>query len=155
MIARFATAAVLTGALLASGSAAHANVTAADAAPATGAAVNVERVPVNLRVPAECFGYTGNFMPGSTVLRVDWEDANTAPDECFGVAPNRTIWHAWPGSGGWKEMPNNGRADDTWLPYYSNDGRRGISVYVASANGTWCSTRNHGPGWGAWFRCTV
>jgi len=157
-IMRLVTMVALAGALLGSGSAAQASVPA-DPEPSTGAAApHFTRVPVSgggigtQDFNASCFGYTGNFKSGSTVLKVDWEDAGTGTDECFGIAPGRTIWHAWPGSGGWKEMPNNGRADDTWLPYYSG-GRRGISVLVASSGNIYCSTRNAGPGWGAWFNC--
>jgi hypothetical protein len=157
-IMRLVTAVALAGAMLATGSAAYADVPA-DPAPAAGAGTpHFTKVPVPGGVGTRsfnysCFGYTGTFKDGSTVLRVDWEDAGTGIDECFGIAPGRTIWHAWPGSGGWKEMPNNGRADDTWTPYYSGDGRRGVSVLVASSNSLYCSTRNAGPGWGAWFRC--
>jgi hypothetical protein len=155
---RLVAAVALAGAMLATGSPAHAGVTA-DPAPAVAVkAPHFTKVPVSggvgaLSYDASCFGYTGTFKDGSYILYVDWEDAGTSTDECFGIAPGRTIWHAWPGSGGWKVMPNNGRADDTWVPYYSADGRRGVSVYVAASNGTWCSTRNAGPGWGAWFRC--
>lgn len=157
-IVRIMSAVALVGAMLATGSAAHADVTA-DPRPAAGAAApHVTKIPVSgglsaLSYDAVCFGYTGTFKDGSYILAVDWEDAGTGTDECFGIAPGRTIWHAWPGSGGWKQMPNNGRADDTWTAYYSNDGRRGVSVYVAGSNSIWCSTRNAGPGWGAWFRC--
>jgi len=156
---RLVTAVMLAGAMLATGSAAHADVTVdPKPAPAGAAVPHFTKVPVSggvgtLSYNESCFGYTGTFKDGSDVMRVDWEDAGTGVDECFGVAPNRTIWHAWSGSGGWKEMPNNGRADDTWVPYYSVDGRRGVSVYVASSNSIWCSTRNAGPGWGAWFQC--
>jgi hypothetical protein len=158
MIVRLVTAAVLVGAMLATGSAAHA-AGAADPNAVAGAPVpQVTKVSVSADAGAlsfnyTCFGYTGTFKTGSTVMLVDWEDAGTGTDECFGIAPNRTIWHAWPGSGGWKQMPNNGRADDTWAPYYSSDGRRGVSVYVSGSSSRWCSTRNFGPGWGAWFRC--
>lgn len=154
---RLMAAVVLAGAMLATGSAAHADVTV-DPTPATGAAAtpHVTKIPVSSGgrgFDYSCFGYTGTFKDGSTILLVDWEDAGTGTDECFGVAPGRTIWHAWPGSGGWKQMPNNGRADDTWGAYYSADGRRGVQVYVAGSNSVFCSTRNAGPGWGAWFRC--
>jgi len=129
MIARLVTAAVMAGAVLATASPAHASAQSS---------------------PDSCFGYTGAFKTGSKVLKVDWEDANTVVDECFGVAPDRTIWHAWPGSGGWQEMPNNGRADNMLTPFYSVQGRRAVAALVASTNTVYCSMRNAGPGWGVW-----
>jgi hypothetical protein len=82
---------------------------------------------------------------------VNW-DGDSDYDECFGIAPSRTIWHAWPGSGRWQEMPNNGRADDMY-GWYQENGRNGVAVWVAATDSEWCSTRNAGPGWGAWSRC--
>jgi hypothetical protein len=155
---RLVAALALAGAMLATGSPAHAGVTADPAAPAAAAKAPLfKKIPVSggvgtLSYDASCFGYFGTFKDGSYILAVDWDGSGTY-DECFGIAPGRTIWHEWPGSGGWKQMPNNGRADDTWIWYTSNDGRRGVSVWVAASNSTWCSTRNFGPGWGAWFRC--
>ena len=48
-----------------------------------------------------CFGYKGTFADGSHVLSIDW--AYDSP-ECYGAAPNGTIWHTWPGAGKWYEM---------------------------------------------------
>jgi hypothetical protein len=157
-IARLVTAAVLTGAMLATGSAAHADVTSADAKAAAGAAAaQFTTIPASgdistLDYPANCFGYIGNFREGTGILVADWDGVGNA-DECFGIAPNRTIWHAWAGSGGWKEMPNNGRADYMHSAY-TTGGRAGVRVWV-NGIGLYCSTRNAGPGWGAWHRCTL
>ncbi len=156
-IARLVTAAVLTGAMLATGSAAHAAVTVADSGSAAGAAA-----PYATRITApegvgtmswrtSCFGYTGTFRDGTEVLGFNY-DLTGPIEECFGIAPDRTIWHAWPNSGGWKQMPNNGRADHVIDWYKEGDGRVGVIVYVNSV-GYYCSLRNHGPGWGGWFRC--
>jgi hypothetical protein len=129
MITRLVTVALLAGGMLASGSAAQASARSFN---------------------DSCFGYTGTFKSGSDVLKVDWEDPGSGVDECFGVAPDRTIWHAWPGSGGWQEMPNNGRADNMATPFYSITGRRAVAVVVASTDTVYCSVRNAGPGWGVW-----
>jgi hypothetical protein len=86
------------------------------------------------------------------VALVDWQgDGST--DECFGIAPGRTIWHAWRNSGAWKEMPNGGRADDTYSAYtaWDRDNARGISVQVYGS-GQWGSEYRNGA-WSAWFRC--
>jgi hypothetical protein len=78
-----------------------------------------------------CFGFTGTFKTGTTVQHADWNwDDKT--DECFGIAPDRTIWHAYRTSGGWLKMPHNSRADDT-LDTVNTDGETYyIIVYVAS-----------------------
>jgi len=66
--------------------------------------------PASASYTEACF-YNGVFRDGSHVLRVDWNvDGKT--DQCFGIAPDRTIWNSWPGSGGWAEMPGEGRADE-------------------------------------------
>lgn len=94
----------------------------------------------------ECFGYTGTFMAGTKIIKADWNsDGN--PDECFGVAPNRHIYHSWPGRS-WVEMPNNGRADD--MGGYGIDylGHRFVMVWVASEQRIWISTLIGT--WGPW-----
>lgn len=149
---------VMVGAMLAVGSTAQA-ADKADPRPAVGGATpSVTKIPVTggvstLSYDANCFGYTGTFKDGSFILVVDWEDADSNADECFGISPGRLIWHAWPGSGSWVQMPNNGRADNMVGAYYSIDGRRGVKVRVAASGNVFCSTRNFGPGWGAWFIC--
>ncbi|GAB1645826.1 hypothetical protein [Krasilnikovia sp. MM14-A1259] len=99
-----------------------------------------------------CFGYVGTFKTGTTVHWADYNgDGNK--DECFGIAPSRTIWHAWPGSGGWKEMPNNGRADDIVALFRQPPptGRPTIEVYVSGSNHYYCSTLTSS--WQPWVRC--
>ncbi|MDQ3785709.1 MAG: hypothetical protein M3422_00510, partial [Actinomycetota bacterium] len=101
----------------------------------TGTITRMTAVPSNGRV--SCFGYYGTFKTGTYVMVVDWV---TASDECFGIATDRTIWHVWPNSGGWKPMPGGGHADFIYSEIYENvtTGARGVSVF-ASSNGTyWC-----------------
>jgi hypothetical protein len=128
------------------------------AAPMTGAGAAAARVPAVTIAAAvrnvatgyyhDCFGYTGYFRSGSYVMGADW-DRNGTVDECFGIAEDRTIWHAWPGSGSWQEMPHNGRADDT-DSYFISQGRRTVRVFV-SPNQLYCSSL--GSSWMTWVRC--
>ena len=37
---------------------------------------------------ASCFGYKGHFRGRTYIAEVDWGDFS----ECFGIAPDRTIW---------------------------------------------------------------
>src|SRR5689334_7414312 len=76
-----------------------------------------------------CFGYTGTFRAGTSIALVDWQD-DGSHDECFGIAPKRTIWHAWRNSGGWQQMPHNGLADDVWAGYRHSNGNRFFVVLV-------------------------
>jgi hypothetical protein len=104
-----------------------------------------------LSFQSTCFGYTGTFKDGSIVLLVDWQ---TTRDECFGIAPNRTIWHTWAGSGGWVQMPGNGHADDTGTTFLeSAAGSRIVSVWV-NGSGEWCQNFARATGWaGTWYKC--
>lgn len=123
----------------------------ADMAESTEAlSVTFYRVPADGRV--NCHGYIGTFKVGSDVMVVDWD---TTGVECFGVAPNRTIWHTWAGTGGWKTMPGNGRADDTWGAWENaSTGARGVEVYVASGPSIWCQGYSRSGGWaGRWYQC--
>jgi hypothetical protein len=106
-----------------------------------------------LSFTAECFGYTGTFRNGSDVIRVDWA---TDIDECFGIAPNRTIWHTWPGAGHWVEMPGNGKGDDVGTIFVENllTGNRIVSVWVNGGSGDWCQNYIGGSGWArSWYNC--
>jgi len=100
-------------------------------------------------VSASCFGYTGQFLHRAP-LKVDlaggWR-------ECFGIGTNRGIYHAWPNSGGWHEMPHGGRADDTNFAFFDSAGRRVIEVTVGEFT-DYCSTLipSRG-GWQPWVRC--
>lgn len=116
-----------------------------------GTVTRMTLVPANGRV--SCYGYYGTFKPATYVMVVDWV---TSSDECFGIATDRTIWHTWPGSGGWTPMPGGGHADlihtgIVELP----DGFRAVSIYAQSNNTYWC--QNYEPtkgGWsGDWYLC--
>jgi hypothetical protein len=108
--------------------------------PATAAAANFTY---------KCFTSTGNFKSGSTILWVDWTN-NGSWDECFGIVPNRTIYHEWPNSGGWKVMPNGGLADDTDIAFRNSAGQHVVAVWVNNV-GDYCSTLT--TGWQRWVRC--
>jgi hypothetical protein len=64
--------------------------------------------------------HRGVFRDGTHVMRVDWDGGGV--DECFGIAPDRTIWHDWATSGGWQILRRDGLADcmsgHAWRPYY-------------------------------------
>ncbi|MEI5103743.1 hypothetical protein RB200_41280 [Streptomyces sp. PmtG] len=74
------------------------------------------------------FGHKGKYLCGTNYRAgaADWNHDRKV-DEYFVIAPNRTIWHIWANSGGWKEMPNRGRADD--IEGWVKDGTTRI-VYV-------------------------
>ncbi|MCC8245491.1 hypothetical protein [Saccharothrix luteola] len=118
--------------------------------------IAVTPVPANGRV--SCYGYYGTFLVGSDVIVVDWVTSNN--NECFGIATDRTIWHAWQGSGGWKRLPGNGHADDTWgiEEVFSSDPadtRRTIKVVIyGAARPYWCQTYTPATDWtGIWYAC--
>jgi hypothetical protein len=97
-----------------------------------------------------CFGYTGNFLNGSVILEVNWFDEDRY--ECFGIAPGRTIWHTWPSSGGWYQMPHDGRADSISRARV-NGTTRFIQVQVTSSGNYFCSGDPGNGIWGPWKLC--
>jgi hypothetical protein len=122
---------------------------APDAASATTKVV-VSKVPakgLTAQQTVDCFGRVGVIKDG-TLLVVDW-NADGSFDECFAIAPNRAIYHAWPRSNGWDPMPHNGRADDTDNAFYMN-GHRTVSVLV-NGTGFYCSSLIGS--WQPWVRC--
>ncbi|GAB2980821.1 hypothetical protein [Saccharothrix stipae] len=109
-------------------------------------------VPANGRV--FCYGYGGTFKVGTYVVVVDWKSSS---DECFGISTDRTIWHAWPNSGGWKKMGGGGYAD-TIAPLLFLEDRdtkeRLAVVYTASSNKFWCQLYRLPGGWtNSWYEC--
>lgn len=99
------------------------------------------------------YGYTGTFQDGSRVMDVNWFGSGRY--ESFGIAPGRSIWHAWPGSGSWKQMPNGGLADDTSNAYENRStGQRVVEVWVAGSNSLWCISDPGNGVWGGWWNCT-
>ena len=75
---------------------------------------------------ATCFGHTGVFRDNTRIAVAYW-DGDLYYDECFGISPDRRIYHVWRASPGWVEMPNNGRADNMSDPGYYDIG---IERYV-------------------------
>jgi len=127
-------------------------VVAAQPMGTNGTITRMTPVPANGRV--SCYGYYGTFKVGTEVMVVDWA---TSSDECFGIATDRTIWHTWPGSGGWTPMPGNGHADYIYdYIVEGSDGFRAISVYIPSAPSYfWCQNYTPATGWtGDWYDCT-
>jgi hypothetical protein len=105
--------------------------------------------------------YTGTFRGGTQIIDVNWYDIDRkfgfGRTESFGIAPDGTIWHAWPGSGGWKEMPGHGKADNiidnTHHGATARYPSRTIKVWV-NGSGTWCNTDPGGNGsWFSWAHC--
>lgn len=95
------------------------------------------------------FGYTGYAKCGTHALGCDW-NGDGYFDEYFVVADNRTIWHVWPNSGRWWEMPNGGRADDTYKCYWGG-GHRVVEVWV-NGSGSWYSWCDSAGNWHGWYK---
>ena len=152
--ARLASGALLIGALIATASPASAmadsptNFTHVSTAAQPTTQTHQAAAP---SYRATRFNYTGTFHSGTRILDIDWHDLDHrfefGRSESFGIAPNGTIWHAWPGSGGWKEMPGHGRADDTLDVFYSYPSRT-VRVLV-KGSGIWCNDDPGGNG-GTW-----
>ena len=111
------------------------------AAPATSTATESNQLSgtASQSVPfsdPRCFNKPGNFLGGTTIIIHTWPGSVR---ECFGIAPNRAIYHVWKNSSTWVEMPNNGRADNMVAARMTSDGRF-RSVYVlVNGKGTYYS----------------
>ncbi|WP_367127581.1 hypothetical protein [Saccharothrix sp. HUAS TT1] len=111
-----------------------------------------------LEVPAWNTGYLLG-MDCSSWARAEWNSDGSRP-EYFAVAANRTVWHAWPGSGGWRQVPGNKSADDIIngtvggkRAWWWSGGARHVSIWVTGGTGYWC-TSDLGSGWtGVWRDC--
>jgi hypothetical protein len=100
-----------------------------------------------------CFGYVGTFLSGSKVAKADYNKDNN-PDECFGIAPNRHIYHAWPHHS-WVEMPYDGRADNTVFAGWATDPHGFVyHTIVVHVNGVGDYCAVLGPPWAPWQPCT-
>ncbi|MFJ6673599.1 hypothetical protein ACIQMJ_21025 [Actinosynnema sp. NPDC091369] len=101
-----------------------------------------------------CYGYTGTFLAGTNVVVVNWLSTD---DECFGIATDRTIWHAWPGSGGWHKMPGGGYADSVAYSLFLENPsteQREVVFWTRSSDKFWCQDFRLPGGWDAfWFEC--
>jgi hypothetical protein len=123
--------------------------TATAAASTTDSAVSSGELSVQADTYS-CFGYRGTFAEGTQVRYIDW---NPGVEECFGVAPSGTIWHTWPGAGGWHEMPGNGRARGIFSLEDWEGSARTVVVYQYSSR--WCQDWDGLSGWaGYWFDCS-
>lgn len=116
-----------------------------------GSVVRMTPVPASGRV--SCYGYYGTFKAGTEVMVVNWD---TVADECFGIATDRTIWHVWPNSGGWRPMPGGGHADYIVnYAYEEPNGYRDIMVWIpGAAIPFWCQDYLHTTGWRGWYNCS-
>jgi hypothetical protein len=95
------------------------------------------------------YGYRGTVMCEAIGMEIEWSPGRL---EYFDISTNRTIWHVWPNSGGWKVMPGNGHADHIYDAYWSGAARV-VCVYVNSNSSVWCSTDPAGSAsWGSWWR---
>lgn len=95
--------------------------------------------------------------------RADWYGDGSRP-EVFAVALSRTVWHIWPGSGGWQLVPGNKSADDiingtradgkrAWWWSGTGAATRNLSIWMNDRSGFWC-TSDYGHGWsGVWRDC--
>ncbi|WP_433262051.1 hypothetical protein ACQPZF_28450 [Actinosynnema sp. CS-041913] len=90
--------------------------------------------------PIERFTYWGTALCDTHVLDVDWGNGRL---ESFVVGTNRQVWHAWPGSGGWKSM--GGWAYDMVKVW--KDGKARIVAHKGKDNRRWC---HKDPGNGKW-----
>jgi hypothetical protein len=95
--------------------------------------------------PGKAFGYFHGCMRAGTRF-----EACSSWSENFVIAPDRTIWHVWPGSGKWQEMPNSGLADDMWRCYVNGNGQHQIEVCLD--DGRLYYSYNTRQGWRGWYR---
>lgn len=71
--------------------------------------------------------------------------------EKFVVAPDHTIWHVWPGSGKWKEMPGKGWANDMWACYVNGNGQHQVEVCLdGGGDGSVYYSYLTSQGWNGW-----
>lgn len=108
------------------------------ASPADASSCEVWRF--NYQGYMKCHTHVCDLKIGSTVV------------ESWVVADNRTIWHAWQNSNGWREMPNSGRATDTVVCRVKDNGHRTIVVCVAAFDPVWYSERDNAGTWWGWYQ---
>jgi hypothetical protein len=100
------------------------------------------------------YGYTGQYICGTGGFDVTpGEVANNGGAESFVIGTNWQIWHAWPGSNGWKSLGGVALHDttnevvlSTAFPFFS-------IATIGTDGGSWCD--NWGtPKWSGWYSCT-
>ncbi|MEV6587740.1 hypothetical protein [Streptomyces acidicola] len=149
-LASTAAALAALGALAAPAQAQETGATASEARKANVTPVVMTPQSVNAAAAFTCSTYSGNFLPDSNSPFgvIYWSNGT---EECFGIAPSGTIWHSWPNSGGWKEMPHNGRGVYVYAGYdYPGYGK---AIEVMSSTGKfWCSFLDYETNtWGGWY----
>ncbi|GAA0251197.1 hypothetical protein GCM10010492_59380 [Saccharothrix mutabilis subsp. mutabilis] len=90
--------------------------------------------------PVDRYGYRGWSPCGSRGIDVNWGNNRL---ETFVVGTNRQVYHAWPGSGGWKSMGG-------WAWHILDARKQGKARIVAHEgrdHTTWC---HKDPGNGKW-----
>ncbi|MEU7577609.1 hypothetical protein AB0B50_08400 [Streptomyces sp. NPDC041068] len=145
-LAAAAALAGLTAAVLPGGSASAASVSAAER-PSAKTAVKAGGPAVAAACSVKRWNHTGKYKCGTRVMDAHW-DSSAGYDETFVIAPDRTIWHIWARSGGWKQMPNGGRADN--MAGYDTSNGRTVAVWVGSVK--WCTNYKNNK-WNAWHKC--
>jgi hypothetical protein len=105
--------------------------------------------PASAYFTESCFGQEGRFKDGTRVLRADWTNDGLV-DECFGIAPNRHVYHAWRTSTRWTEMLHGGLADHMcWTTFQASSGWRAVYVKV-NGKGVYLSEFLPSGGWQPW-----
>jgi len=112
----------------------------------------VTGAPASASYQEGCFGQAGIFKDGTVVMHADWNNDGYT-DECIGIAPDRTIWHAWRTSQRWEQLGRkDARADcTTGTTGVSYLDLRTVNVAVFG-KGTWSIDFNPDDGWGAWHK---
>ncbi|WP_069884912.1 hypothetical protein [Streptomyces luteocolor] len=117
------------------------------AAPSVKTAARAGGVAAAAGCPVTRFGHAGRYKCHTRVMDAYW-DSRPGYDETFVIAPDRTIWHIWGRSGGWKRMPNGGKADN--MAGYDTANGRTVAVWVGSTK--WCTNYKNNK-WNAWHKC--
>jgi hypothetical protein len=98
--------------------------------------------------PVSAFGHAGQMICGTSELD---HYVNGIVNEVFVIGIDWSVWHAWPGSGGWHSLGGQAeRPTSSGVFQWSSDP---YAVWVYGADGIdWCD--NWGSdNWGAWYPC--
>ncbi|MEU4767617.1 hypothetical protein AB0H12_30625 [Actinosynnema sp. NPDC023794] len=146
--------AVVLGTAAAPAAAATPAPASAEATSAVWPKITVKEVAAGSITPASAcsivkYGYRGTVMCEAIGLEIEWSAGRF---EYFDISTNRSIWHVWPNSGGWKVMPGNGSADHIFDAYWAGTSRV-VCVSNNSNGSVWCSTDPPtSASWGSWWR---
>lgn len=89
------------------------------------------------------YGYAGQMICGTKVLDKDWGSGHK---ESFVVGTNSAVWHAWPGSGGWKSL---GGGVKNLCSINGTYNYRSLAA-VGPDNKGYINDFNISSGWGGW-----